>query len=213
MAASLSPQGAASPRTSQGAALRLETNDRSFAGLSGAPSLTHPSILPMPHCSAHKLVLKGQAQQWGAEYYLYLWLKIEADATRRCTFPLLSKEGTQLIDWYIDPLNDQGGYAPLQESAARAAGYLGVPIGVDGHTCESSSSETSTSWARICETGTSISLDVDTSALHSDANTSMQVLVTLELQSPMQKSPPRDPYLVRLTWKSRVRDVRLCSHS
>ncbi|CAO1624213.1 unnamed protein product [Sympodiomycopsis kandeliae] len=157
----------------------------------------------------HKLFLKGHAETFGANYRLYLWIKLPSDTNQSSSiWPLIPDVDVKLISWCIDPLNEHGQHVPLQESAARAAAFLGAPVGIDGHTSPSvssvsSASSSSSSRLRITTANYHISLGVPTSLAQRTTTPpqhshTRQYLVTLNLQVPMRVSPRRHPYTLHL---------------
>jgi hypothetical protein len=161
------------------------------------PSLAQP--LSAASRIVKKLVLRGQAHSNGARYCLYLKVTVPA-GTADQSYALLPDVNIKLIHAEVDALTSTGGYPPLQESAARAAGYLGIPM--------SSTSATTLDHLplpRVTTANYAITLNVPTLPVE-DGISSLSYLISLEVETGLAAQPPRSPYTLRLP-------VPRCLHS
>lgn len=141
-----------------------------------------------------KLVLRGRADQRGARYQLYLQADIPSSSEAQL-FPLLPDANVKLLGWNIDGLSPEGGYPPLQESAARAGHYLGIPMS----STQEALQETPSSPPRIIVSDYMITIAAPAQAdVDAQSSSKKTYLVTLDLTSKMVLEPPKWHNMVRL---------------
>lgn len=137
---------------------------------------------------------------WGARYTLYLKVTLPDSASSQ-TYPLVPDMHVKLTQWHVDALTPSGGYPPLQESAARAAAFLGIPMSTGGGVLDQGPQP------RISVANYCISLVAP--ALQE----SRSYLVTLNLETGMVAQPPRSPYEVSGRARRREMHNRWLTHA
>lgn len=138
-----------------------------------------------------KLVLRGKADGNGARYQLYLLVDIPP-ASGPQNFALLPDAEVKLLDWNIDALGADGGYAPLQESAARAGHYLGLAMS----STRESTHETSASNLRVIVSDYMITIAASPAPATAGESKARTYLVTLDLTTRMLLQPPTWHHMV-----------------
>lgn len=151
-----------------------------------------------------KLVLRGHAFGRGARYDLFLLVTTPAIA-HAASYPLLPDADVKLLSSSVDGLSPTGGYAPLSETAARAARHLGGRVSVDAFDVASQ--------PRITIFNYAITLNVAPASVNRPSTSTSPPpaqptswMVHLELETRFKTEPPRSPWALHLP-------VPRCLHS
>lgn len=145
-----------------------------------------------------KLALRGQAHPWGVSYQLYIRANAPSQPHFK-TYPLLNNTGIKLVSSAVDVLSASGGYMPLSDTAAKAAGYLGgIAISVDS--CGHLDGETNNTPSVAVDNGLILLCVPPISLKNAVPEVGRGFLVTLSLETTQPICPsPRNCCIVSVT--------------
>ncbi|PWN27937.1 hypothetical protein BDZ90DRAFT_157517 [Jaminaea rosea] len=152
-----------------------------------------------------KLVLRGNAFGQGSRYELFLLVTVPATA-HAASYPLLPDTDVKLLSSSVDALSSTGGYAPLSETAARAARHLGGRVSVDSFDTGSQPRITISNYAVTFSTMPKHAASTPSTSTSPPPAHTLSYMVCIQLETRFKTQPPRSPYALILP-------VPRCLHS